>query len=75
MTLTVLNVLTSALDRGEGSASRPTALTPPPRRGGAPRCLLNRRLHGPQSKAGCFGEVRNLLPLPELEPWTVQVVA
>jgi hypothetical protein len=37
-------------------------------RGKGLRCLLNRGLGGPQNGSGCFGEKRNLLPLPGFEP-------
>jgi len=33
-----------------------------------PWYLLNRRLDGPQSQSGHFGEDRNLLPLSGIEP-------
>jgi hypothetical protein len=32
-----------------------------------PQYSLNRRLGGPQSQCGSFGEKRNLLPLPEFK--------
>jgi hypothetical protein len=35
---------------------------------------LNRRLGGPQSQSKHFGDDKNLLPLMEFEPWTVQPV-
>jgi hypothetical protein len=44
--------LTSALDGGEWSASRPGRALPP---GKEPRYPLDRRLGGPQSRSGCRG--------------------
>jgi hypothetical protein len=36
---------------------------------------VEQRLGGPQSQYGCFGEEKNLLPLPGFEPWIFQPVA
>jgi hypothetical protein len=44
--------LTSALDRGYWSASRPQSFPYP----------LDRRLHGPQRRSGRCGEEKNLVP-------------
>jgi hypothetical protein len=57
--------LKSALDGGELSASRPARFNPGKT---APRCRLDRRLGGPQSRYGHCGVEKNLLPLPEIEP-------
>jgi hypothetical protein len=40
-----------------------------------PQCLSTRRLGGPQSQSGHFGDEKNLLLPPEFDPWTVQSVA
>jgi hypothetical protein len=48
--------LTSALDGGEWSASRPGRFTP---REMSPWYPLDRRLDGPQSRSGCGGEEKN----------------
>jgi hypothetical protein len=53
---------TSALDGGEWPSFTPRPLYP---RGKSPRYPLDRRLGGPQSRSGCCGVERNLLPLPE----------
>jgi hypothetical protein len=37
-------------------------------RGKNPRCPLDRRLGGPQSRSGLWGEEKNLLPLSEIGP-------
>jgi hypothetical protein len=50
--------LTSVLDSGEWSTSRPGRFTP----GKEPRYLLNRRLGGSRSQSGHFGEKKKLLP-------------
>jgi hypothetical protein len=63
--------LTSVLDGGDWSASHTSRFTP---RVKSPRCLLNRRLGGPQNQSGRRGEEKNLLPLPEFEHWIVQRV-
>jgi len=34
---------------------------------------LNRRLGGPWSQSGGYGEEISLLPLPEFEPWIIQL--
>jgi hypothetical protein len=52
--------LTSALDGGVRSASRPGALPPEER---APRYPLDRRLGGPQSRSGHGGEQKKI-PTP-----------
>jgi hypothetical protein len=61
--------LTSALDVGEWLVSRPGRFTP----WKAPQYLLNRRLGGPQSRYGPFGEEKNIFTLPGLESRIVQV--
>jgi hypothetical protein len=58
--------LTSALDGGEWSASRPAALPPPP--GKSPWYPLDRRLGRSQSSSGRGGEEKNSQPLPGVEP-------
>jgi hypothetical protein len=63
--------LTSALDGGEWSASRPGRFTHWER---APN-LLERRLGGRQSRSGCGSEEKNSQPLPRLEPPIIQPVA
>jgi hypothetical protein len=57
--------LESALDGGEWSASRPYRFTPFET---APQYPLYRRLFGPQSRSGRYGEDKNLSSLPGLEP-------
>jgi hypothetical protein len=57
--------LTSALDGGEWSASRPGRALP---WGKDPRYPLDRRLDGPQSRSGHKGQRKNPLPLPQIEP-------
>jgi hypothetical protein len=57
--------LTSALDRGEWSASRPGSALPP---GKDPQYPLDRRLGGLQSRSGRRGQKKNPLPLPGIEP-------
>jgi hypothetical protein len=54
-----LPFLTSALDGGEWSASRHGRYNPRER---ASRYLLYRRLAGPQSRSGRYGEEKNLVP-------------
>jgi hypothetical protein len=56
--------LTSALDGGEWSASRPGRFTPRE----SPWCPLDRRLGGPQSRSGRGGEEKNSQPPPRIEP-------
>jgi hypothetical protein len=57
------SLLTSDLDGGQWSASRPgRALAPPP------RFLLYRRLGGPHSRSGRRGYRKNPLPLSGIEP-------
>jgi hypothetical protein len=55
--------LTSALDGGEWSVSRPDRFT----KGNNRRYPLDRRLGGPQSQAGRGGEEKNSQPLPGIE--------
>jgi hypothetical protein len=62
--------LTSALDGGEWSSSRPSRFT----RVKESRYLL-RRLAGPRTQCGRTGEDKNILALPVSEPRTVQLVA
>jgi hypothetical protein len=50
--------LTSALDEGEWSASRPCRFTPLERL----PVSLGRRLDGPQNWSGRYGEAKNLAP-------------
>jgi hypothetical protein len=56
--------LTSTLDGGEWSASRPAALS----QGKSPRYPLDRRLGGPQGRSGRGGEEKNSQPPPVIEP-------
>jgi len=60
--------LTTALEGGEGSASRPGRSLPP----GKTRYPLYRRLGGPQGRSG---QVRKISPPPGFDPRTVQPVA
>ena len=60
--------MTTALEGGEGSASRPGRSLPP----GKTRYPLYRRLGRPQSRAG---QVRKISPPPEFDLLTVQPVA
>jgi hypothetical protein len=60
--------MTTALEGGEGSASRPGRSLPP----GKTRYQLYRRLGGPQDRSG---QVRNISPPPGFDPRTVQPVA
>jgi len=39
-----------------------------------PQYPMNRKLSGPQSWSGCFGEEKNLLTLLVFEPWTIQLI-
>jgi hypothetical protein len=55
--------LTSALDEGEWSASRPGRTLPS---GKDPRCPLVRRLGGPQRWLDTEARGKHLLPLPEI---------
>jgi hypothetical protein len=57
--------LTSALDGGEWSTSRPGRFTPRER---APWYPLDSRLGGPQSRSGRGGEEKNSQPPPGIEP-------
>jgi hypothetical protein len=63
--------LTSALDGDEWSASRPGRFT---LRGNCPRYPLDRRLGGPQSRSGHYGEEKNLTPAGNRTP-VVQPIA
>ena len=60
--------MTTALEGGEGSASRPVRSLPP----GKTRYLLYRRLGGPQ---GWSGQVGKISPPPGFDTRTVQSVA
>jgi hypothetical protein len=66
--IALLCFLTSALEEGEGSASRPVRFLPP----GKTRYPLYRRLGGPQGRSG---QVRKISPAPGFDPRTVQPVA
>jgi hypothetical protein len=59
--------LTSALDGGEWLTSRPGRFIP----GKEPLYPWNRRLGEPQSRSGRFGEEKNPMSLPGLEPRSV----
>ena len=59
--------MTSALEGGEGSASRPSRTLPE----GKTRFPLYRRLGGPQGRSG---QVRKISPPPGFDPRTVQTV-
>jgi hypothetical protein len=59
-----MHTLTSALDGGEWSASRPGRFT----QGKRPWYPLDRRLGGPQSRPESGGKEKNSQPQPELEP-------
>jgi hypothetical protein len=65
-------ILTSALDGGEWSASRPRQLY---LQGKSLWYTLDRRLDGPQSRSGRGGEEKNFQPLPGLEPPIIQAIA
>jgi hypothetical protein len=56
--------LTSVLDGGEWSASRPGRFTP---RGKSPWYPLDRRLGGPQTRSGRSGEEKNSQTPPGIE--------
>jgi len=60
--------MTTALEGGEGPASRPRRSLPP----GKTRYPLYMRLGGPQGQSG---QVRKISPPPEFDPRTVQLVA
>ena len=60
--------MTTTLEGGERSASRPGRSLPP----GKTRHLLYRRLGGPQGRSG---QVRKISPPPGFDPRTVQSVA
>jgi hypothetical protein len=60
--------MTTAVEGGEGSVSRPGRSLPP----GKTRYPLYRRLGGPQ---GRFGQARKISPPPGFDPRTVQPVA
>jgi hypothetical protein len=64
--------LTSALDGGEWSASRPRPLYP---QGKSPWYPLDRRLGGPHSRSECGGEEKNSQHLVGFEPPIIQPVA
>src|SRR5215471_13527024 len=66
--IALLCFLTSALEWGEGSASRPGRFLPP----GKTRYPLYRRLGGPQGRSG---QVRKISLPPEFDPQTIQAVA
>jgi hypothetical protein len=59
--------MTTTLEGGKGSASRPGRYLPP----GKTRYPLYRRLGGPQGQSG---QVRKISPLPGFDPRTVQPV-
>jgi hypothetical protein len=63
------NFLTSAVDRGEWLTSRPGRFKP----GRDSRYPLKRRLGWPQRRSGHFRREEDLLPVPEIEPRTVQL--
>jgi hypothetical protein len=44
-------------------------------RGNSPRYRLDRRLGGPHSRSGSYGQEKNLLPLLGIEPWLSRSVA
>jgi len=50
------------------------ALVPLPL-GKNPKNPLNRRVGWPQSQSRCFGEEKNLLPIPGFESQTFQLIA
>jgi hypothetical protein len=58
--------LTSVLDGGEWSASRPGCFTP---QGKSPWYALDRRLGGSQNRSGRGGEEKNSQSPPGIEPW------
>jgi hypothetical protein len=60
-----MHSLTSALDGGEWSASRPGRFTPRER---APWYPLDRRLGGLQSRSGRGGDEKNSQVTPGIEP-------
>jgi hypothetical protein len=60
--------MTTALEGGKRSASRPGRSLPP----GKTRYSLYRRLAGPQSRSG---EVRKISPPPGFDPRTIQPIA
>ena len=60
--------MTTALDGGEGSTSRPGRSLPP----GKTRYPFHRRLGGPRGRSG---QVRNISPPTDFYPLTVQPVA
>ena len=65
--IALLYFLTSALEGGQESASRPRRNLPP----GKTRYPLYRRLGGPQDRSG---QVRKISPLTGFDPRTVQPV-
>jgi hypothetical protein len=60
--------INTALEGGEGSASRPGRSLPPEKA----RYPLYRKLGGPQGRSG---QVRKISPPPKFDPQTVQPVA
>jgi hypothetical protein len=66
-----MNSLTEAINGGEWSASRPGHFTP---QGKSPWYPLARRLGGPQSHSGCYGEGKNSQPLLGLESLIIQPI-
>jgi hypothetical protein len=64
-----MHSLTSALDGGERSASRPGRFTPRERPPPPPASYLSdRRMGGPQSRSGHGVEEKNSQPPPGFEP-------
>jgi len=63
--------LTSALDGGEWSASRPSGFTP---QGSSPCYPVDRRLGGLQSQSGRGDEEKNSQLLPKLKHSIIQLV-
>jgi len=60
-----MNSLTSALDGGKWSASRPARFNPKKK---SPRYPLERRLGEPQNRSGKGVEEKNSQPPPGIEP-------
>ena len=60
--------MTTALEGGEGSVSRPSRSLPP----GKMRYPLYRRLCGPQGQSG---QVRKISPPPGFDPRAIQPIA
>jgi len=61
----LLSLLTSTLDGGEWSDSRPGSFTPGKY---LPGYRLNKSLGGSQNRCGRGGEEKDSLPLPGIEP-------